>query len=519
MSFTVPDNLMPVLVLATSLVTGLIIFFLGEAQHQTRTALNLAGAALKLVLIGIMLRATFVGLGYETRLIVAPDLVLLLRIDTPGLFFATLSAGLWLLTTVYAVGYLEGSPHRSRFFGFFSLCVTATMGIALAGNLFTFFIFYELLTVTTYPLVVHRGTHAALRAGDTYLRYTLAGGAVLLVGVVWLHALVGPVEFVEGGALLTGAAQGGGGVPPAGQFSGPGRESLIPIFFLLVIGLGVKAALVPLHGWLPVAMVAPAPVSALLHAVAVVKAGAFGIVRVVYDVFGVQFAADLGVTRPLAAVAAATILYGSLRALGQDDLKRRLAYSTVSQISYIILGVAVVGPLSTIGGVVHLVHQGIMKITLFFCAGNLAETLGIHRVSELNGVGRRMPVTMAAFTLAAFGMIGVPPTAGFVTKWYLGLGALQAGAPWVLAVLGISALLNAGYFLPILHAAWFASPDEKQAAPGSQSDSDAPERRAPLLVFPTVAAAAIALAAGLLAGSGASPLSWARLIADREWYP
>ncbi|MBC7173380.1 MAG: monovalent cation/H+ antiporter subunit D family protein, partial [Polyangiaceae bacterium] len=344
-----------------------------------------------------------------------------LRADSLSLLFVTLSAVLWLVTTVYAVGYLEGSPHRSRFFGFFSISVTSTMGVALAGNLLTFFVFYEMLTLSTYPLVVHRGTPESLRAGDLYLRYTFFGGALLLAGVAALYALAGSLEFTEGGALPRLAAQD--------------RSTLIVIFVLLIAGLGVKAALFPLHAWLPVAMVAPAPVSALLHAVAVVKAGAFGITRVVYDVYGIRLARDLGVTRPLAFLAAATILYGSFKALRQDDLKLRLAYSTVSQVSYIILGVAVVGTLSTVGGLVHLVHQGLMKITLFFCAGNLAAELGLHKVSELRGVGRRMPWTMGAFTLASLGMIGIPPTAGFVTKWYLATGAVAAGEPWVLGVL------------------------------------------------------------------------------------
>ena len=248
----------------------------------------------------------------------------------------------------------------------------------MSANLVTFLTFYELLTVTTYPLIVHRGTREALRGGKIYLTYTLIGGAVLLLAVVWLHALAGPVVFKERGVLQALVATH--------------RGELQAIFLLFMVGLGVKAALVPLHGWLPKAMVAPAPVSALLHAVAVVKAGAFGIVRIVYDVYGAQTAAALGVLHPLAVAAGVTIVYGSVRALFQDELKKRLAYSTVSQVSYIVLGAAILGPVSTIGGLVHLVHQGIMKITLFFCAGNYAETLGTHRVSEMNGVGRRMPL-------------------------------------------------------------------------------------------------------------------------------
>jgi multicomponent Na+:H+ antiporter subunit D len=330
----------------------------------------------------------------------------------------------------------------------------------------------------------------------------MAGGAVLLVGVAWLSALAGPVEFTEGGAL--------------GVLAATHRTELVVIFGLLIAGLGVKAALVPMHGWLPQAMVAPAPVSALLHAVAVVKAGAFGIVRVVYDVYGVQLAVDLGVLGPLATLAAITIVYGSVRALSQDGLKKRLAYSTVSQVSYIALGAAIFGPLSTVGGIVHLVHQGLMKITLFFCAGNLAETLGIHNVSEMRGVGRRMPLTMAAFTIGALGMIGVPPIAGFVSKWYLGAGAVSAGQDWVLLVLAASSLLNAAYFLPILHSAWFREPE----GPWPEDHGRGRLLEAPwMLLLPPVITALLALAAGLLAGAPFSPLRWAELVTGREYGP
>jgi multicomponent Na+:H+ antiporter subunit D len=496
------DDWLPLLVVLTSLVTGMVIFFLKEEQFQLRTVLNMIGAVVKLGLVGIMLWGVYHGRQYETRLPFLPDIDLVLRADALALLFVTLSAGLWLLTTIYAIGYLEDSPNRSRFFGFFSLCVTSTMGIALAGNLPTFFVFYEMLTLATYPLVIHRGTAAALRAGNIYLFYTLSGGALLLAGIAWLTVLAGPVEFTEQGALKS----------LVDQYA----DTLRLIFVLLIAGLGVKAALVPLHGWLPVAMVAPAPVSALLHAVAVVKAGAFGIVRMVYDVFGIHLVSDLGLLTPLAMVASLTILYGSIRALAQDDLKRRLAFSTISQLSYIVLGVGLLSPLAIIGGVAHLVHQGIMKITMFFCAGNVAETLGIHAISEMNGVGRRMPWTMAAFSTAALGMIGVPPLAGFVSKWYLGLGALEADQSWALIVLTISALLNAAYFLPIVYRAWFKPPAVKD---WSEKIPEARFETKLSLLAPAVLMALFTLAVGLLAGSVVSPLEWAKLIAVREFPP
>ena len=495
------DTWLPGLIVLSSLVPGLFIFLLQEGSHRLRTALNLAGALSKLALVGVMIWGVFHGHVYETRWTLAPGLDLVLHADALSVLFVTLSTVLWLVTTVYAIGYLEESPHRSRFFGFFSLCVTATVGLALAGNLFTFVIFYEALTLATYPLVAHRGTPDAVRGARIYLTYTLGGGTLLLLGAIWLGTLAGPLEFVQGGILGTLPSQAHG--------------QLRWIFVLLILGLGVKAALVPLHGWLPHAMVAPAPVSALLHAVAVVKAGAFGIVRVVYDVYGVEFADRLGLLTGLAVAAAVTILYGSLRALMQDNLKKRLAYSTVSQVSYIALGTAILGPLATIGGVVHLVHQGLMKITLFFAAGNYAETLGVHRVSEMDGIGRRMPGTTLAFTVGALGMIGVPPVAGFVTKWYLALGAVAAGqVAWVLPVLIASSLLNAGYFLPILYRAWFREP------PGAWPAEHAPAARletAGALLWPPVATALLALAAGLFAAAPYSPLEWAELIARREY--
>ncbi|MFM1892616.1 MAG: hypothetical protein RLZ44_1693 [Pseudomonadota bacterium] len=492
---------LPGLIVLTSLLPGLLIFFLREGSHRLRTWLNLGGAAAKVLLVGVMIWGVFHEQAYETRWTLAPGLELVLHADALSVLFVTLSTVLWLVTTVYAIGYLEHSPHRSRFFGFFSLCVSATVGLALAGNLFTFVIFYEALTLATYPLVAHRGTPEALRGARIYLAYTLGGGVLLLLGAVWLQLVAGPVAFVEGGVLYR--------LPEAvhGQLKW--------IFLLLMLGLGVKAALVPLHGWLPQAMVAPAPVSALLHAVAVVKAGAFGIVRVVYDVYGVEFAADLDLLWPLGAAAAITIVYGSVRALTQDSLKKRLAYSTVSQVSYIALGAAIFGPIATIGGVVHLVHQGIMKITLFFAAGNYAETLGVHKISEMDGIGRRMPGTTLAFSIGALGMIGIPPVAGFVSKWYLGLGAVESGAAaWVLPVLAASSLLNAAYFLPILYRAWF------KPAPAAWPDEQIPARRletSSALLWPPVVTAALALAAGLFAAAPYSPLEWAQLIAAREY--
>ena len=487
-------------ILSSSLIPGLIIFTLPEPALRLRTTCNMAGVLTKLVLVGVLFRRVYQGTLPELRVPVLPGMELLLHADSLSLLFLGLSAGLWLLTTVYAIGYLEGSPHRSRFFGFFSLCIFATTGIALAGDLVTFLIFYELLTLSTYPLVVHRGTPQALQAGRIYLAYTLAGGALLLFATVWLRSLAGPLNFASAGILST--------LDPSLH------ADLSLIFLLLIAALGVKAALVPLHSWLPIAMVAPAPVSALLHAVAVVKAGAFGIVRIVHGVYGVEFSMTLGLLPPLALLAVFTSLYGSVQALRQNDLKRRLAFSTVSQISYIILGIALGGPAAAIGGLVHLVHQGLMKITLFFCAGNLAETLQIHKISDMAGVGRRMPWTMSAFTLSALGMIGLPPLVGFVSKWYLGFGALEVGQSWIVVFLVVSTLLNAGYFLPLIYRAWFMAPQVRRGG-------DWPEKNGLetdwTLLFPPLVTAALVLLLGLWAQAPVSPLYWVQLIVLREY--
>ncbi|GGC91678.1 cation:proton antiporter [Halopseudomonas salina] len=497
---------LPLALVLSSLLPGLIIFTLREDQVRLRISLNLLAATLKLCLVGVMLWGVDRGLSFRFAIDFLPGGGLVLQADATSLQFITLSAVLWLATTVYAIGYLENSPLRSRFFGYFSLCVSATMGVALAGNMVTFLLFYELLTLATFPLVVHRGSKKALHAGRVYLAYTMGGGALLLMGVALLHSLIGSPEFQPGGYL--------------GPMLDAHRPSLILAFALMIAGLGVKAALIPLHGWLPQAMVAPAPVSALLHAVAVVKAGAFGIIRVVFDVYGVEQMQALGLATPLLALAAATILYGSLKALQQQELKKRLAYSTISQVSYITLGVALLGPLAAVAALAHLVHQGLMKVTLFYCAGNFAETLGIHRIREMDGVGKRMPVTMTAFTLGALGMIGVPPTAGFITKWYLGIGALDVGQDWVLLVLVASGLLNAAYFMPLIYRGWFSAPpaqwpEERNLGNGKPGLGETHW----MLLAPVIFTTVLSLLVGIFANTELSPLAWSQLIIDRQFDP
>lgn len=481
----------PLVLVLLPLIPAIISFALPERMAGWRNAANLFFALIKVLIVADLLRQVRSGVDLEWRYTILPGHDFLLRVDTLALLFVSLSVFLWLVTTIYAIGYFGRGPNLARFFGFFNLCVLAATGVALSGTAVTFFLFYELLTLATWPLVVHNGDEKSLRAGRIYLAYTLAGSAAFLVGILWLKTLVGSIEFTAPPDLSA--------IPPL---------TLTLIFVLCVGGLGVKAALVPFHGWLPAAMAAPAPVSALLHAVAVVKAGAFGIVRMIYDVYGIGTVAELGLGPPLAALASFTILYGSLRAVMQTEIKKRLAYSTVSQVSYIVLGASLVGPFAVIGGLVHLVHQGIMKITLFMCAGALSNRLGIKAVADLDGAGRRMPMTMAAFSIGALGMIGVPPVAGFISKWYLGIGGLQSDASWVVAVLAGSSLLNAAYFLPMLYRAWLLPPPEQAAFRELGTTRDL------ILVLPAVVTAAASLAAGVFASSSFSPLTWAKLIAE-----
>ena len=373
-----------------------------------------------------------------------PGLKIGFEVEPLGLLFALLASFLWLVTSIYSIGYLR-SHHEWRqtsFYCFFAVALGSAMGIAFAGNLFTLFIFYELLTLSTYPLVTHAGDDAARDAGRMYLGYLLGTSVILLLlALVWTWSATGTLDFRDGGILR-------GTMPPA-------AAGLLLALFIFGIG---KAAVIPVHLWLPAAMVAPTPVSALLHAVAVVKAGVFTILKVVIYIFGIDFLAEIPATQWLMYVAAATILLAALVALRQDNLKLRLAWSTISQLSYIVLCALLVTPAGIVAGSMHIVMHAFAKITLFFCAGAILITTHKTRISELNGIGRQMPLTMAAFTVGALSMIGLPPTAGFVSKWYILLGTLEAQQVIAVAVIVTSTLLNAAYFLPIVYAAFFHAP-------------------------------------------------------------
>ncbi|MFP3943578.1 MAG: monovalent cation/H+ antiporter subunit D family protein [Alphaproteobacteria bacterium] len=372
-----------------------------------------------------------------------------------GLVFALIASGLWIVASLYSIGYMRGNREHNQtsFYAWFAVSIGSALGLAFSGNLLTLFVFYEVLTVATYPLVTHAGTEEAKAGGRTYLGLLLGTSILfLLLAIVWTYVLTDTLDFAPGG-ILAGHA-------------GPGL--IVALLVLYMYGIG-KAALMPLHSWLPAAMVAPTPVSALLHAVAVVKAGVFTVVKVIVYIFGVDLLVSVPGTEWLAWVAGFTVIAASLVALTQDNLKKRLAYSTVSQLSYVVLAAAVLTPLAIAGAVLHIVAHAFGKITLFFGAGAIATASGKKYISQLDGIGRRMPWTMGAFAVAVISMIGLPPTAGFISKWYILQGAIAAEHALAVTVLVLSTLLNTAYFVPIVYRAFFRAPPE-----GSTPHGEAP---------------------------------------------
>lgn len=380
---------------------------------------------------------------------ILPDLGLSLAAEPLGMIFAAIASGLWIVTSIYSIGYMRGhhEKNQTRFFVCFAIALSSAMGIAFAGNLLTLFVFYEILTLSTYPLVTHAGTDEARKGGRTYLGILLFTSiGMLLTATIWTWSTAGTLDFTQGGILQDKVS--------------PGVAAALLVLYVFGVG---KAAVMPFHRWLPAAMVAPAPVSALLHAVAVVKAGVFTVLKIAVYVFGIDFLGGVASGRAMMYLAAATILIASLVAMRQDNLKRRLAYSTVSQLSYIVLGAMLANPLAVVGGAMHIATHAFGKITLFFCAGAIDVALHKKDISEMRGIGRAMPFTMGAFFVASLSIIGLPPLAGVWSKWYLALGTLEADEAVLLGVLMVSSLLNVAYLLPIPVRAFFARPAEGEA--------------------------------------------------------
>ena len=416
-------------------------------KPNLREGVTFGAGLIKFSLVVSMLGVILDGKIIEYSLFeILPGLAIAFRVDSFGMIFALVASTLWLATSAYSIGYMRGLDEhaQTRYFAFFAVALSATIGVAFSANLFTLYLFYEVLSLATYPLVTHHQDGEARVSGRKYLTYILGASiALALPAMLITYNLAGTLEFGSDGLLADADSRG----------------LLLVMLLMFVFGFA-KAGIMPFHGWLPAAMVAPTPVSALLHAVAVVKVGVFSIFRVITGVFGVDLLKSMHLNDTLLILASITVIVASLIALSQDGLKRRLAFSTVGQLSYIVMGAALLSPKGLTGGMLHVAMHAFGKITLFFCAGAIFVATGKKYVSEMVGIGRRMPWTMAAFAIGSLSVIGLPPTGGFISKWFLVLGTLEAQQPVMLFVLLGSSLLNAAYFLPVVYRAFFCTPEE-----------------------------------------------------------
>ena len=460
---TMPGYLGELMLVAIALpaVGALAIAALGRWPNLREAAtLTTAGLLLATVLRALWVFNDGVGDAAVTLWEWAPGLGFTFEAEPLGVLFALVASSLWIVNSIYSIGYMRGNneANQTRFYICFAIAISSTMWIAFSGNMLTLFFGYEVLTLSTYPLVTHSGKPEAVSGGRTYLGILLATSiGFLLLGVLMTWQIAGTLDFTPGGILA--------GLAATGELEG---RLIGLLLFLYMFGIG-KGALMPIHRWLPAAMVAPTPVSALLHAVAVVKAGVFTIVKVIVYLFGVDLLAQTAEASWLLYIAGFTIIAASIIALRQDNLKRRLAYSTVSQLSYVILAAAILAPLSVVGAAMHIAAHAFGKITLFFAAGSIYTAAHKTEISQLDGIGRRMPWTMGAFAIGALSMIGVPPTVGFVSKWFILQGAMASEQMVAVGVIIASTLLNAAYFIPIIYAAFFRALPEEDDHPHGEA--------------------------------------------------
>ncbi|MBT3668155.1 MAG: monovalent cation/H+ antiporter subunit D family protein [Opitutae bacterium] len=447
---TVIEDIRPLIAFIAPLIGVIGIVWAGEKRKNLRETFTFLVATIQASVVLSMVPLLLSGGIIEFKIWqMFTHVPLMLRVDGFGLLFACVASLLWIATTVYAIGYMRGLHEhaQTRFYSFFAISLSATIGVAFSANLLTIYFFYEMLSVSTFPLVTHMQDKEARTGGRTYLGYLLFTSLCLL-----LPALSWCYVWLDGGTVTMDFLADTGKV---GAFS---QTTQIILLILFTFGFA-KAGIMPLHSWLPGAMVAPTPVSALLHAVAVVKVGVFCVIRVYSDIFGVQVLQELDGEDWMIGIACATILISSLIALSQDNLKRRLAFSTIGQLGYVVLGATLATEQGIGGSVLHIAMHACGKITLFFCAGAIFVASGKKYVSELRGLGRKMPITMGAFMIGSLSVIGLPPLGGFVSKWYLVLGALDRDMLWVVVILLISSLLNVFYLLPVAVTAFFRTPE------------------------------------------------------------
>ena len=449
-------SICPLFAVLAPAIGALLIASTGERRANLREFWSVAAGVLQAAFVISIIPAVLAGRTPECVLFrILPGIELAFRADGFGVLFGLGASLLWIATSFYSIGYMRSLREhaQTRYFACFALALSATMGVAFSANLFTLFLFYEALTLATFPLVGHKETAEAVAGARTYVVYLLGAAKLFLVtALILTYNVAGTLEFRKGGIL------------PASAIAS--EPALLYVVFALFLFGFAKSAVMPLHSWLPAAMVAPTPVSALLHAVAVVKTGVFSTLRVFLFVFGPSAMRSLGADKLALVVAAVTILGGSLLALGQNNLKARLAFSTVSQLSYIVLGAALLTPSGILGGIAHITNHAVSKITLFLCAGSIYVSTHKTEVSQMSGLAKRMPWTMAAFATASLSLVGIPLACGFISKWYLAVGSLERGNVWLLGVLLASSLLNAAYLGPIVFRAYF----EEEPA-GSHSDA------------------------------------------------
>jgi len=423
---------------------GSIPIMLSKRRPNLRESWTLVIALGKVIIVASLLPRVLAGGGFEWTIAeVIKGVPLALRVDAMGMFFALVSSILWFFTSLYSIGYMRSLDEhaQTRYFASFAVAISATLGVAFSANLLTMYLFYEMLSLSTYPLVTHEQNDEAKKSGRKYLTYILGTSIGLaLPAMILVYSLTGTLDFKIGGIMA---------------HSGASPQLLALILVLFLFGFA-KAGLMPFHGWLPAAMVAPTPVSAFLHGVAVVKVGVFSILRIIFHIIGPQELLTAHLGWIITALASTTILVASLVALTQDNLKRRLAYSTIGQLSYMILGAGMLSAAGMTGGLLHIAMHAFGKITLFFCAGAIYVAAGKKYISQMDGLGRRMPITYLAFMLGSLSIIGMPPLGGFISKWNLVIGAVSSNQLILLLVLLTSSLLNAAYFLPIVYRGYFA---------------------------------------------------------------
>ena len=479
-------SIKPLLAVLVSSIGALFIIASGK-NPNLRESWSIIAGVLKLLIVLSMIPTVV----YDYQIIeyslfsLLPGIEIAFRVDAFGLLFAMGASILWIATSFYSIGYMRSTNENSqtRYYTCFAVSLSMTIGVAFSANLFTMFLFYEGLTLITYPLVAHKETPEAKKGARKYVIYLLGAAKTFIVaGIILTYNLAGTLEFSKSGIF-----------PTLVQSAHP--NLLYLIFTLFLFGFA-KCAIMPFHSWLPAAMVAPTPVSALLHAVAVVKTGVFTVLRVVLFIFGADLMMKIGVDVFAITFASLTIIIASLMALSRDNLKARLAFSTISQLSYIILGVVLLTPSAMIGGIIHITNHAFSKITLFFCAGSIYVSTHKTEVSQLNGIGKKMPWTMTAFTIATLSMIGVPPASGFITKWYLVIGSLERHNMAVLAVLLASSFLNAAYFIPIVYKAFFKTEDS-EITQELKSHENAVIKEIPFMVVPLTLTAIVSVVLGL----------------------